>query len=152
MAQTTGAISFKAAKVEICPIGTATWTDISGTFNKVAQSGHERSTGEAYTADGDVAIITRGKLAPVELDVTCVYSEISTEAFKVIHDLHIVAGGTDLYTRITPKGTATGDQRFTTTVGTITQCGIPVGEVGKADPVMFGFKVKAAAITQATAA
>jgi hypothetical protein len=152
MGQTTGAISFKAAKVEYYATGATTWTDISGTFNKVTQSGHTRSTGKAFTADGDTAIITRGKLEPVELDVTCVYSEIANETFKAIHDLHVTAGGTDIFVRLTPKGTATGDQRFTCTVGTITSCGIPVGEVGKADPVLFSFKVEAAAITQATAA
>lgn len=152
MAQTTGAISFKAAKVEIGVTGTSTWTDISGTFNQVEVAGRERNAGEVYTADGDTAIITRGKLTPADMTVTCVYSEVATEAFKVINDLNVTAGGTDFWIRWSPKGgAATTDYRFTSGAGIITHVGLPAGEVAAGNPVTFQFRVKAAAITQATA-
>ncbi len=152
MAQTTGAISAKSYKVEVGTAGTTTWTDISGTFNQVTVSGGDRNVGEAYTADGDVALLGRGKRKPYEVDVKCIYTEITGEAFKVIHDLHVTAGGADAYVRLTPKGTATGDYRYTSSVGTITSCGIPQGEVSKGEVIMFNFKATVADLTQATAA
>jgi hypothetical protein len=152
MAQTTGAISFKAVKVEICATGTSTWTDISGTSNKVSVSGPDRASGEAYTAAGDNPILTAGKLGPVEVTVDSVYSEVTGEAFKVLWDLHVAVGGSDIWARWTPKGTTTGDYRFTSGKGIITKCPPPQGDVGDGKPVMFGFTIKAASLTQATAA
>ena len=151
MAQTAGAISFKAVKVEICATGTATWTDISGVLNKVSVSGPDRSTGEAYTASGDNPLITYGKLGPVEVTVDVVYSEVATEAFKVLWDLHVAAGGTDIWVRWTPKGTATGDYRYTGGKGVLTKVTPPQGDVGSGSPVMGSMSIKSVSLTQATA-
>ena len=150
MAQTTGAISFKAAKVEIGTTGTTAWSDISGTFNKVEVGGRERAVGSIHTADGDTPIVTRGKLSAADVTVTCVYTEVAGEAFKVVHDLFVASGGTDFWIRWTPAGSATTYYRYTSGAGVINSVTLPVGEVGAGTPVMFAFKVTAPSITQAT--
>ena len=75
MPQTTGGLSAVNAQVEVSTNGSA-WTDISGSSNKVEPSGGERQSGEAYTHDGDVAIITGGKREPIELTLSFVYTEM----------------------------------------------------------------------------
>jgi hypothetical protein len=152
MAQTTTQLSFKAVKVEVCLTGTATWTDISGNTNKISVSGPDRTLGEVFTAAGDNPLITAGKLGAVEVTADCVYTETTAEVFKVLWDLHVAAGGTDLWIRWTPKGTATGDYRYTSGKGILSKVTPPQGDVGDGKPVMTTVVVKAVSLAQATGA
>ena len=133
MAQTTGGMSFRNAVIEISTDGT-TWTDISGVANKIKVKGPERKSGSAHTASGDKPIVTVGKLEQVEVEMDIVYSEVTTEAYNVLEGY--LQNATGVKVRWAPKGTATGNFRYTTDTGYITELPPPAGDFDKADPVM----------------
>jgi len=149
MAQTTGGISFKSNKIEISTNGT-TWADISGFANSVSVDGGDRQTGEAYTYDGDTAIIAIGKREPVEVTVRVVYTEGTGDPFETVRAAY--EGGTNLYVRWSPKGGTAGNFQFATGAGYVTAFGYPVGEAGSGDPVLVEFTVMAASITKSAVA
>lgn len=149
MAQTTSAISFKNCKVEISTNGTS-WTDISGVATGVEVGGGDRQTGEAYTYDGDTAIITTGKREPLEITVKTVYTEGTSEAYETVRAAY--EAGTSLYIRWSPRGGSAGNFQFATDAGVVTGAVYPVGEAGSGDPVVVGFTVKTPKVTKSVVA
>lgn len=148
MAQTTVGTSFKDAKIETSTNGT-TWTDISGFATSVDLDGGDRQTSEAYTFDGDTAIITKGKREPIEVTVSIVYSEgVSDPQASVVSAYE---AGTDLYVRWTPKGATTGNKNYTGK-GTVTTNPYPKGEADGGDTLLTEFTLITPAITVGTAA
>ncbi|MBN1815331.1 MAG: hypothetical protein JXA14_26100 [Anaerolineae bacterium] len=142
MTQATGARSLCNVKVEY-KIGES-WVDISGYANTVEPSAAARKSGETWTADGDTPIVTFGKQEPRELDVTIVYTEGSTDPFKVLRDHFEKACGSPIQVRYSPGGGDTDDMQFTTsaTYGAIIEFNDPGGEVDTGDPLVISFKVK----------
>lgn len=147
--QTTGALSARNATIEISNDG-ATWSDISGFANSVEPSGGNRQTGEAYTLDGDTAIITSGKREPLEIQVNIVYTEGTTDPFETVRAAY--EAGTNLYVRWAPKGGQSGEFRFTADAGPLAEFQYPVTTASEAAPIMAGFKVKTAKVTKAVVA
>ena len=148
MAQTTGGMSFKDAAIFQSTDG-STWTsDISGIANMVEVSGGERSTGEAYTADGDTAIITRGKRAPLTVTVRGVYTETANELYDEANDAY--EGGTDYYIRWSPLGDDATELRYTTSAGTVKNPVYPSGDASSGDALIVEVVVECASITEAT--
>lgn len=146
MAQTTGAVSFKAATLELST-NNSDWTDYCGTFNKIKPKGGDRKSGAVHTACGDKPVMTVGKKEPVSLEVDIVYTEVSTELFTVADGWKDNA--TAVYMRWTVKGTATGNYRYTTDAGYITECPPPAGDADKADPVVVTFTLETPGYTRA---
>lgn len=146
MAQTTGGTSFRNVALEYS-VGATLWTDISGALNAIDVSGGDRKSGEAYTAVGETPIVTFGKKEPIELTAKVVYTEVTTEAYLLA--LTAKNAGTEWYLRWAPKGTATGNYRYTTGVGQVTSCTEPAGDVGNGEPVLVSWKFRCAAITPA---
>lgn len=149
MAQTTGAVSFKDVYIGMSTDGSS-WTDISGYSNAVSHSGGERQTGSAYTADGDTAIITRGKRQPITVTVRAVYTEAANQAYDEANDAY--EGGTDFYLRWSPKGDDSTELRYTTSAGTVKNPVYPQGDASNGDPVMIDLVVECASITETTVA
>ena len=148
MAQTTVATSFKDCKIETSTNGT-TWTNISGFSSSVDLDGGDRQTSEAYTFDGDTAIITKGKREPIEVTVAIIYSEgVSDPQASVVSAYE---AGTDLYVRWSPLGGTTGQKQYTAK-GTVTSNPYPKGEADGGDPLMTEFTLVTPFITQSTAA
>ncbi len=151
MAQTTSGISFVDAQVEYSTDGVA-FTDISGFANTVEVDGGERSAGEVYTADGDIAILTFGKLAPVDIAYNCVFTEGATDPFERFRGYHQTADGSQVVLRFSPAGGAgTGKIAFTGT-GKITEAPWLGGDAGSPDPLMFSTTVRAASILKGVTA
>lgn len=157
MAQSTGAFGANDFDVEISTNGTV-WTNISGSSTKVSGLEQERMTGEAYTADGDVAVITSGKRQPIEPTVDTLYTETSGEAFETIRPLY--EAGTKVYVRISPKGIGTAGA-FVYTTGNASGAAAPVpitkfqyfeADAGTGDPAMGSFSFKAPCLLKTTAA
>ena len=150
MTQATGSQSFFEAMVEIRPTGGSTaWQDISGFGSSVAVSGRERQTGEAYTYDGDHAILGLGKLQPCDVTVRCVYTEGNNDPYAKA--LSALENHTVLQVRWSPfGGTAASDKIYTTneTYSFVTSCLPPAGEAGSGDPIMFEFTVKTSDVLQ----
>lgn len=133
MAQTTGATNLRNAKVEIS-LDKEIWIDISGTFNSIDITGGERSTGEVYTAEGDMPIVGVGKMAMTKCKVKVVYTEGASDAWRTFFDAF--TEGSDIYLRYAPKGAGIGNLRFTSDKGFVTMPTYPTGDVAEAKPVL----------------
>lgn len=148
MAQTTGAMSFRNAKIEISTNGT-TWTDISGFANEISLSGGDRQLGEAFTFDGDTPIIVVGKRSTLDVTVKALYTEGSNDPFEIVRAAY--EGGTNLYVRWSPKGGSTGAFIYTSDAGYVQNAPYPVGSASSADAVLLEFTVKTPRITKSVA-
>ena len=149
MPQTTNALSSKAAKVYISTDG-STFTDISGYGVSVEGGEQSRISGEAYTFDGDTAVITSGKLEPIEITVKSIYTEENTGIFETARALF--EAGTTLYLRWQPAGNASGDFIFTTSEGVITSFQYPPIDAASGDPILCAFTLKVARVTKTAVA
>ncbi len=153
MAQTTVAMSSKNGKVEYS-LDATTFVDISGTANSVTPSGGDRKSGEAYTADGDTALLVTGKREPIEVVVKVLYTEATgtPNAFEPLATVY--ASGAGACIRWSPTAyTASASNRYTTagTAGTamvcpITKWSFPALDFASGDPVMVEFTVRCPAI------
>lgn len=148
MTQTIGALPSAVGKLEIGTDGVV-WVDISGSAMSLDAPEQARMSGEAYTLDGDIAIITGGKREPMELAFSIVYSEVANEAWDEAQDIFETVGGGDVYVRWSPGGGDVGDWQFTSDRGVLTGLTYPGTNAGEGGPIMTGFKVKTAQVTQA---
>ncbi len=146
MGQTTGGMSFKAATLEFST-NNSDWTDYCGTFAKIKPKGGDRPSGAVHTACGDKPVVTVGKKKEVQLDIDVVYTEVSTELYTVADGWKDAA--TPVYLRWTAKGTATGNYRYTTDAGYITEVPPPAGDMAKGDPIVVTMTMMTPGYTRA---
>lgn len=147
MAQTTAANAKSNFVVEVSTDGSA-WTNISGQSASVTPGGGDQHTGEQNTADGNAPVVTASnKVAAKTIEVNCLYTETSGEAWKVVTARYEGSAKT-IYLRYSPEGGASGDERFTCAddAGTaaavpIVNCQHPEGDASTGDPLMFTFSV-----------
>ena len=149
MAQTEGGMSFVDCKVETSTDGAA-WTDVSGFGAGIAPSGGARQSGEAYTFDGDTAIIKGGKREPLEITVRAAYTEGGSDPFEVVRAVY--EAGSDFYVRYSPLGGDSSEFLFTSDAGIVTSAPYPSGEAGSGDPTLFEFVLKTPAVTKSAVA
>ena len=105
MAQTANAITFKDAKIEYTTNGTS-FVDMSGHASLIEESGGDRKTSEAYTYDGDTAIIGKGKREPRTVTATVIYTEETADPYLTL--LPYFDAGSSVGFRWSPKGLITG--------------------------------------------
>jgi len=146
MAQTTGGMAATDMSVWLSTDGSA-WTDVSGYANSVEIDGGERETGNAYTFDGDTAIIKAGKRGPLTITVRGIYTETATEYYDKVVDAY--EAGSDLYVRWSPGGGDAGDLGFTSQAGIVKNAPYPVGEANAPDPIMTELVLECAYVTEA---
>lgn len=151
MAQTTGQVPQACGKVEIST-NCSDYTDVSGQFQSVADTTQNRKSGEAYTFDGDTAIIAAGKREPMELTFVIVYTETDAEAYEVIREQFETACGGDLCVRYSPRGGDAGEEQLTTATGILTSFTYPPMDASAGGPIMGGFKLKTASLSTAIVA
>lgn len=156
MAQTSAAINTVNGVVQMSVDGN-TWTDISGSTNKLAQATQEADSGEAATLDGGYMISTAGKVKPVDIEVTTIYTEESTEAYELLFAQWEKAGR-PLWLRWSPKG-AYNTRRYTgangagtAVAGIMTALDFPTADASEANPVMCKIKVRFARIIRSQVA
>lgn len=145
MAQITGATTNASFFIAIGSAGTAAsaLTDYSGTVISVTPGGGNRKNGEHYTADGNTALITIGKLEPEEWVFRGVYTNGSTGLYKLANDWH--AGGSNLYFRYAPSGSASGNRYVESpSAGSsfVTTKPIAAGDAEDGSPAVFEFTIK----------
>lgn len=133
VAQASVIVSFKDCKLEYSTDGAA-YTDMSGYGTTVDVGGGERNSGEAYTFDGDTAILGFGKRAPLEITITLVYTENASHPYQAMRSYF--ENATDFYLRWSPLGGDAGEWQWTTTLGKLTACPPPMGEAASADPLV----------------
>lgn len=143
MAQTVNSIPLACGHLEASfTSDCASWTDISGEDQSVSGTEQARKSGEAYTLDGDCAIIQGGKREPQELVFAIVYTEAAAEAYSLVRTQFEISCGGPLCVRWSPKGGNLGDERITTVAGVITEFTYPPMDASAGGPIMAGFKLK----------
>jgi len=145
MAQTTGAVVEQCAKVDISPDGAA-WTDISGATQSWSGMTQTRTTGEAYTFDGDTAIVGVGKRTPMDVTFNIVYTETDADAYEVIRTQFANTCGGNYYVRVSPKGGNAGDEQITL-YGLLNSFTYPEMDASTGDVVMAAFNIYVANVT-----
>ncbi|NOK59121.1 MAG: hypothetical protein GFH27_549283n419 [Chloroflexi bacterium AL-W] len=146
MAQTTDIAGVTDGQVEISTDG-STWTDISGSTNKVEPVEQNRQTGDEYTLDGNYALVTSGKTEPVDVKVQIVFTQTAGEAYAVAHAAWL--NRDPIYVRWAPRGNATGNKQYTTTKGVFKSFTWPTPMASEAKPQMVGFTMRTPQITEA---
>ena len=149
MAQTTDQSTFVDAYIEGGVDGAA-WEDHSGFTSMLEVSGGDRNSGEVYTAEGDTPLLGAGKRTPIEIAVTVVYTEGTSEIFEDVRTAFQTDGGGDYYLQWVPQGDTVGNFMYTTGKGIITSFGWPGGPVEPGDPLTVEFTLKCAEITKST--
>lgn len=146
MPQTTGAITGAATAVSM-KVAAGSYIDYSGQSQSVDAVTASRVNSEAYTFDGNNAIILLGKEEPVEVTVNFLYTEVALEIWEVA-DAAFHAGSL-VQIKWEPKGTA-GKQCETLAGGYITSIDYPAVDASSAGPVTASITVRAPGITYTT--
>lgn len=152
MTQTIGAMNLINATIDASANG-ASWTDISGSTNKVVPSPQTADTGAIATLSGDYKIVTAGKFEPVEVNVTIVYTEKTGEGYKFFATQNAVAGR-PIYLRWSPGGGGAGFDRFFLSdangdyaAGVISQFAYPGADADTPGPAVVEMVVRATKIS-----
>src|SRR5690554_5046605 len=112
MAQTTGAMSTSAALVEVRTDGVK-WPRAGTCLVSTSYSGGEQMVGEQNTQDGKAPVVTHAnKFGATTVEVTALYTEVSTEAWDIVHTQWTGSDQT-VYFRYSPKGGAGGSNLYT---------------------------------------
>ena len=146
MAQTTGAVSGAAAAVSV-KIGASAYVDHSGWTQSVDATSASITNAEAYTFDGDNAIILLGKEEPVEVTVNFLYTEVATELWELAQAASKAKSAVQV--KWEPKGSA-GKQIETLAGGYITNIIYPSVAADSAGPVVAAITVRAPGIGYAS--
>lgn len=149
MAQTTAAVAMACGYVATSTDG-ASFTDISGVAQSVAGTEQTRISGEAYTFDGDVAIVKGGKREPMELEFVIVYTETDAEAYEQVRSRFEATGcGSDFYVRWAPAGNTADKEQITTAAGILVSFTYPPIDATAGGPILGGFTIKTPSVATA---
>jgi len=149
MAQTVDSVPMACGKLEIAfTAGCTPWTDISGEDQSVSGTEQTKKSGEAYTLDGDTAIIKGGKREPMELVFAIVYTDDAAEAYTLVRAQFETAGcEAPRGVRGSPKGGNPGDEQITAGPGVLVAFTYPPMDASAGGPIMAGFTLKVAGTT-----
>lgn len=149
MAQATDGITYQNVDVFYSTNGSS-WTEVSGETNQIATSGFARPKTETATFESSTSgpIVMVGSKGSGEVTITSLYRENASALFKVALDAW--SNNSDLYFRWTPKGTTTGNYRFTTGAGRVLVQPLPVGQASSGDILTMDIGITVGAVTQDT--
>ena len=145
MPQTTGAITGAAAAVYL-KVASGSFIDYSGQSQSVDAVSASRINSEAYTFDGNNAIILLGKEEPVEVTVNFLYTELALELWEVAEAAF--QAGSLVEVKWEPKG-STGKEIATVAGGYIVSIDYPAVDASACGPVVAAITVRAPGITYA---
>jgi hypothetical protein len=151
MAQTTDTLPLGCGKLEIQPLCTGSWFDISGSSTSMDAPTQDALNGETYTLEGDFALVEGGKKQPMDFTFTIVYTETSDEAWDRIEQAWRATGcNRKLCVRWSPGGGDVGDLVYTTVNSIMTQVVLPNMDATSGGVIMAGFTVRGANFTRDT--
>jgi len=130
--------------------GGGPWVEISGTVSMVGGTTQARASGEVYTFDGDMAIVTVGKRQPMDLTFSVVYTEELAEAYEVLRALFEEACGEAVYIRWAPRGGDTGENHISTAKGYITSWDYPPMDASNGGPIVCSVTIRTSDVTTVT--
>lgn len=152
MAQATGGMTFRNCSVFLTT-NSASYTDVSGWGNEIKLSGGEREIAELRTFSGETPFIAAGKRTPVEIELTLMYTEGSTDPFEVVRTAYETATPTPVYIRWSPRGlesTTTGEFVYTTDAVYVTGMPYPQGPADGSTIITFPMKGTCSTVTKST--
>ena len=136
------AVSFADAMVEVDLTAGGTFVPVDSSATQVDVSGEDVPTTETYPFSGS-AVVFVGTKSPVELTITALYTEGSTDPFVNIRDRFEAGNGPVMEVRFVPAGSASGNYRFTTSGGKLTACPPATGAGDASSATVFTFTVRA---------
>jgi hypothetical protein len=154
MPQTNDALPLACGLLELASdLNCVGWADISGSSQALSGLDQSRITDQAYTLDGDGAIVTSGKKEPMELVVEIVYTETAGEAFELVRAVwEAPACGGRMCLRWSPGGGDIGDALYTTDRGYLISFTYPPLDATAGGPIMAGFTLKVGEVTRSIVA
>ena len=148
MGQTTAAITFRNAKVELSSDG-STWSDVSGSTSAVIVDGGERPVTEFVPLFSETTKAKTGERARVDIVVKSVYTEVPGEAYSILDTAYLIGGEIGL--RWTPAGGSNvGSIRYYARGANVKKPAYPGGEVGEAKIIMAEYELSAEYIDKET--
>lgn len=147
MTQTNDAISGAAAHHATSTDGT-TFADRSGYSARVTPGSQSRMTGEAYTFEGDTAVVTYGNREPMDIVVSGIYTEDVSSYFEAARAAF--EANTLWVLQWAPAGSEAGNFQYTTDLvySRITEFNWPEVDASSGDPVMFEYTVHTPGVTK----
>jgi hypothetical protein len=142
MPQTTGAVTGVNCVVEIL-IG-AVWTNISGSSNQVSNTEQNRMSGQGYTFEGDVAIVTAAKREPIDVSFRVVFSSAVDEAWQLLRTFFETPGGAPINIRWT---TEPGGLTHQIANGVLSRFNYPAAVSDDPNPITCEMTIRAPQIT-----
>lgn len=121
----------------------SSWTEKSGEAGTIAMA--DFAANQATFGTGEGFVVARGRNGPGTITVTAGYSETAGSLFRVSETAYL--NQTDLYFRWIPKGTTTGNRRYTTARGVVTNQPMPVGDPGAGDVATVDINLYTGAVT-----
>jgi len=110
----------------------------------------ERMTGEAYTFDGDFAIVKGGKKQPLTVTFNIVYTAEATEAYELARGEFETTGcGGTCCVKYYPAGGGIGTQEKLIT-GILKRFAYPPADASAGGPVMASFDIYASSVITST--
>jgi len=142
--------TFINAKIELSTDGGSTWTDISGSSNKLTPSGGEMRTSGTHPTGVEDPKLTAGGKELINVAITAYYTETANEARELLEDAY--QNRKDARVRWSPKGGNTGDKQVVTGAGYCTTPSFIGGEGGSSDALMIDVVIVAETYTESTVA
>ncbi len=139
--KTSSAVAQACLKVEISADG-VTWTDIGSEGTTVTLPKEVVTTGSVPVFGDDYHVTTSGKIAPITVTVSGVYTEEALEAFEQVLDAWETAGcGKRLDLRVTPRGGGVGQREITISPGKLVGLKPPDMSAADGGPALFEFDI-----------
>ena len=145
MVKTADAVSNACARIDVDPGCLGTWYNMDPELTSLDAPEMNRDMGSVPVFGDMYHVITGGKVPPITLTVSGVYSEVATEAFERIKTYWETPGVSDcdkcIAVRWIPKGGTPGDALYQMLNAQLAGFKYPSLDAASANPITFLFKV-----------
>lgn len=145
MVKTADAVSNACARIDVDPGCLGVWYDLGSELTSLTGTKMARETGSVAVFGDLYHVIAGGKVPPITITVSGVYSEVATEAFELIKTLWETPGVSDcdkcISVRWIPKGGTPGDAMYAMSDAQLVGFKYPELDAGAASPITFEFDV-----------
>ena len=145
MVKTADAVSQACSRIDVDPGCLDTWYDLGGELMSLTGTKMTRDVGSVAVFGDLYHVIAGGKVPPLTVTISGVYSEIVTEAFWRMKTYWETPGVSDcdkcIAIRWIPKGGTPGDAMYAMLNAQLVGFKYPEIDAGTASPITFEFDV-----------
>ena len=145
MVKTADAVSQACSRIDVDPGCLGTWYDLGSELTSLTGTKMTREVGSVAVFGDLYHVIAGGKVPPLTVTVSGVYSEVPTEAFELVKTLWETPGVSDcdkcIAIRWIPKGGTPGDAMYAMLNAQLVGFKYPELDAGSASPITFEFDV-----------